>query len=43
MHSVWSFNDAVFFKKSDSTDELGQKIEHIEDIEYYIFQLKNFE
>ena len=33
----------VIFKKSDSTDELGQKIEYIEDIEYYVFQLENFE
>ena len=43
IQSVWTFKGAVFFKKFDSCNDFGQKVEHIEDIKYYIFQLENFE
>ena len=34
INNVWTFNDNVFFKKS--VDEFGQKIEHFDDIEYFL-------
>ena len=34
MNNVWSYNGNVFFKKSP--DDNGQKIEHFDDIDYFL-------
>ena len=34
--SVWTFNGSVFFKMSDVSEERGQRIDHIDDVEYYL-------
>ena len=33
---VWTFNGSVFFRKSDSEEEYGQKVEHIDDVDFYL-------
>ena len=32
---MWSFNGSVYFKISNSVDDYGQKVEHIDDINYF--------
>ena len=34
--SVWTFNGSVFFKMSDVSEERGQRIDYIDDVEYYL-------
>ena len=34
INSVWTFNGIVFFKKSESSDDYGQKVLHFDDIDY---------
>ena len=34
--NVWSYNGSVFFKKINSDEEYGQKVEHFDDIQYFL-------
>ena len=34
---VWSYNGSVFFKKINSDEEYGQKVEHFDDIQYFLY------
>ena len=36
INSVWTFDGIVFFKKSESSDDYGQKVLHFDDIDYYL-------
>ena len=34
--NVWSYNGSVFFKKINLDEEYGQKVEHFDDIQYFL-------
>ena len=34
--NVWTFNGSVFFKKLNTDDEYCQKVEHFDDIQYFL-------
>ena len=37
--SLWSYNDIVYFKKSDDTSERTIRVHHVEEVEDYLVEL----